>query len=108
MERQGTSGLLLTENADGSLRLEYVDYGVSVFGGGDYEVWYTVEKADADKIRAYLRGKYSQGRLKEMMKAEFGETLDERKFNALCDELGVEATRNSWTSFGDGEMGDLC
>ena len=33
--RKGTSGLLLTENADGSLRVEYVDYGVGFFGGGD-------------------------------------------------------------------------
>jgi len=108
MGRKGTSGLLLTENEDGSLRVEYVDYGVSTFGGGDYEVWYTVEKEDADKLRAYLNEKYQDGTLKEKMKKEFGDDLSESKFNALCRELGVEATRNSWTSFDMDDYGDLC
>lgn len=107
MNRKGTSGLLLTENEDGSLRVEYVDYGVGMFGGGDYEVWYTVEKEDADKLRAYLNEKYQGGTLKEKMKKEFGNDLSETKFNALCKELGVEITRNSWTSFDSDGYGDL-
>ena len=107
MNRKGTSGLLLTENEDGSLRVEYVDYGVDFLGGCDYEVWYTVEKEDADKLRAHLNEKYKDGTLKEKMKKEFGENLSESKFNALCKELGVKAERNSWRSFDFDGYGDL-
>lgn len=109
MERKGTSGLLLTENKDGSLRLEYVDYGVGFFGGGDYEVWYEVDKQDADKLRAYFTEKYGAGDLKTQMKKEFGENLSEPLFHKLCNELGVYAKRNAWTScgFDNDDYGDL-
>lgn len=33
--REGTSGLLFTQNKDGSIRLEVIDYGVEEFGGRD-------------------------------------------------------------------------
>ena len=98
-KRKGTSELLLTENTDGSLRVEYVDYGVSMFGGGDYEVWYTIEKESADKLREYLHKRYGAGKLEEQLKKEFGKDLSEKKFRKICDKLGVEMERNSWTSF---------
>lgn len=109
MKRKSTSGLLLTENKDGSLRLEYVDYGVNFFGGGDYEVWYEVDKADADKLRAYFLQKYGEGDLKAQMKEAFGENLSETAFHKLCEELGVYAKRNSWVShdFDHDDFGDL-
>ncbi len=104
--RKGTSGLLLTENADGSLRVEYVDYGVGFFGGGDYEVWYTIDTENAQKLRDYLSQKRAKGTLQEQMKAEFGKNLSEKKFQGVCRRLGVELERNSWVSH-DFDYGDL-
>ncbi len=42
--REGTSGLLFTQNKDGSIRLEVIDYGVEEFGGRDWESWYDLSK----------------------------------------------------------------
>ena len=98
--REDTSGLLLYEKEDGGIELGYCDYGVGEFGGGDYDVTYQLDKANADKLRAYF-SKKKGGSLKEKMVAEFGKNLSEEKLRKALKKLGVEYLRDSWISFSD-------
>ena len=98
--RKDTSGLLLYENADGSMELGYCDYGVGEFNGGDYDVTYRIDKGNADKLREYF-SKKKGGSLKEKMVAEFGKNLSEEKLRKALKKLGVDYIRDSWVSFSD-------
>ena len=51
-----TSGLLFTENKDGSILVEYEDYDTQM--GGDYSSIYNLDKENADKLRKLLKKKY--------------------------------------------------
>lgn len=46
--RADTSGLLFTQNKDGSIRVEVIDFEVEEFGGHDWESWYDLTKENAD------------------------------------------------------------
>ena len=84
-----TSGLLLEEIADGSIRVGYVDYCVDFFGGRDFESFYTLDKENADKLRAYLLGRgypNFQSGLTDIV----GEKFSDKKFRDLCAVAGVE------------------
>lgn len=48
-----TSGLLLTENEDGSIIVEYEDYDTPM--GGDYSSIYNLDKVNADLLRKVLK-----------------------------------------------------
>lgn len=90
-----TSGLLYTKNADGSMRVEYVDYGVGAFGGGDFESIYELDKQNADKPGAYIRALgYSD--MKAGLKAVFSEKFSDNKFYAVCKEQGIEYEHYTW------------
>jgi len=41
--REGTSGFWTTQK-DGKITIEYVDFGVSEFGGSDFEKTYCLDK----------------------------------------------------------------
>lgn len=92
-----TSGLLFTQNKDGSVRIEVVDYNVSMYGGGDWESWYELDKNNADKLFAELN-KTRKGTFKEVLTQEFGETFDIRRFEEFCREHGIEYSHGSWVS----------
>ena len=95
-----TSGLLLIENNDGSLEIGYNDYNVEFFGGGDYDVSYTIEKKDAIILKEYLSTKH-KGTLKEMLICEIGKNMSEIKFKKLLNTLNICPRRDSWISFDD-------
>lgn len=107
--RDGTSGLMLTEYEDGSLRLEYVDYNVGFFGGADFECWYTLNKENAEKFRAALDEKYPayKGDPEKQACEAFGENMDERAFGEFCSEYGIAAERGSWSSFNFDDFKDF-
>jgi hypothetical protein len=94
--REGTSGLLFTQNKDGSIRVEVVDYGVEEFGGGDWESWYDLDKANAKRLQGELR-KLHSGTFQELLIAEFGAEFDTRSFERFCDERGIEYHHMSWS-----------
>lgn len=93
--REGTSGLLFTQNADGSVRLEVVDYGVEEFGGGDWESWYELDKINAGLLKKELE-KSRFGSFRDMLIAEFGEGFSVLKFERFCNERGIKYSHASW------------
>lgn len=99
--RDGTSGILVTEYEDGSVRLEYTDYNADFFGGADFEAWYTLNGENARKLRAALneRDPAHAGDLQSQAEAVFGETFSEEAFGSLCTQYGIKAERGSWSSF---------
>lgn len=84
-----TSGILLEEEDDGSIRVGYVDYNVDFFDGEDYESFYALDKENADKLRAYLLGRnYSD--LQKGLVAIVGEKFSDKKFQDLCAVADIE------------------
>ena len=51
-----TSGLLLTINEDGSIRVEYEDYDTPM--GGDYSSMYDLDSENANKLRKLMMKKH--------------------------------------------------
>lgn len=91
----GTSGLLFTQNNEGSIRVEVVDYGVEEFGGRDWESWYELNKVNAEKLYTEL-SKIHSGTLKEMLILEFGERFNTLGFEKFCKEHNVEYSHMTW------------
>ena len=67
--REGTSGFWITET-NGALEIGYADYGVSEFGGGDFEKTYILDEENKKKLVDTLQKTYS-GSLEEMIEAAF-------------------------------------
>jgi hypothetical protein len=98
--RRGTSGFWLNEKDDGSISIGYEDYGVSEFGGGDYEQTYNLDCENALRLKHALQVTYN-GSLKEMIEAAFGKEFSDRKFWSLCRENNIKYSQSSWISSGD-------
>lgn len=94
--REGTSGFWLTEN-DAGISIEYVDYGVSMFGGGDYEKTYYLNRENAEKFKAALKLEY-QGSTEQMVEAAFGRGFKDPLFWEFCKKHGIEYTSSTWSS----------
>ena len=94
--RADTSGLLFTQNKDGSIRVEVIDYEVEEFGGHDWESWYDLTKENADILYNELR-KLHSGDLKEMLIAEFGETFKTIEFEKFCNEHNIIYSHMTWS-----------
>lgn len=90
-----TSGLLLEENQDGSIRLGYVDYNVSAFGGNDYECFYNINAMDTQKLRTYFK-EMGFLDLKEGLIHELGKNFSDQKFYNLCKALKITYEKDSW------------
>ena len=93
--REGTSGFLVTENESG-IRIEYVDFGVSQFGGGDFERTYYLNKENAKKFVAALQKQY-QGTLDQMIEAAFGRGFKDPEFWEFCKANGIEYSSSTWS-----------
>ena len=98
--RDGTSGFHLTEKKDGSISIFYADYGVSQFGGGDFENTYVLDAENAKLFRAALAKQYS-GPLSKMIKAAFGKNFNDQKFWDFCKENGIRYSNDTWVSGGN-------
>lgn len=94
--RAGTSGLMFTQNDDGSIRVEVVDYGVEEFGGRDWESWYDLNKDNADLLFSELKRLHS-GDFEQMLIAQFGETFKTSEFEKFCKEHGIEYNHCTWS-----------
>lgn len=93
--REGTSGVMVTES-DGRITIEYVDYGVSEFGGGDFEKSYYLDKKNSKKFVNELKKEYN-GSLKEMIVAAFGKNFNDSLFWDFCKKHGIEYSSSSWS-----------
>jgi len=94
--REGTSGFWITET-NGALEIGYADYGVSEFGGGDFEKTYTLDAENAKKFVAALQKTYS-GSLEEMIEAAFGRNFKDYEFHFFCRTHEIRFSSSSWTS----------
>ncbi len=93
--REGTSGFWVTKT-NGRINIGYADYGVSQFGGGDFEKNYYLDKENSKKFVSALKKEY-QGTLKEMIEAAFGKSFDDPKFWSFCKEHMIEYTSSTWS-----------
>lgn len=93
--REGTSGLLFSENADGSIRVEVIDFEVEEFGGHDWESWYDLDKVNAEHLFAEL-SKLNSGTKKEMLITAFGETFEMGEFEKFYKERNIRYSHGSW------------
>ena len=86
-----TSGLMVTENNDGSVFLEIVDYNVSEFDGSDFELRYALNCDEAKKLKRLLKQK-REGTLEKMLVAEFGKEFNLREFEKMCADNDIKYT----------------
>ena len=97
--REGTSGFGLNEKQDGSISIEYVDYGVSQFGGCEFEKTYTLDSDNTTKLKLALQSTY-KGSLRKMIEEAFGRGFDDGNFLTFCKENNIQYSSSSWTSGG--------
>jgi len=93
--REGTSGFWITEN-DGKISIGYEDYGVSEFGGGDFEKTYYLDEENSEKFVSALKREY-QGTLKEMVEAAFTKNFKDSVFWDFCKKNGIEYSSSTWS-----------
>ena len=93
--REGTSGFWTTQK-DGKITIEYVDFGVSEFGGSDFEKTYCLDKENAEKFVAELQKQY-EGTLDEMIESAFGKNFKDPFFWEFCRNHGIEYSSSTWS-----------
>lgn len=93
--REGTSGFWVTKN-DGIIAIGYADYGVSEFGGGDFEKTYYLDKENSKKFVASLKKEYN-GSLKEMIEAAFGKNFNDPAFWDFCRRYEIKYSSSTWS-----------
>ena len=86
-----------TEAEDGTVWFGYEDYEVECFGGGDYEVTYTLDRENAEKMFNILSERYS-GTLEEMIIQHFGVHMDQDSAYNWMNEHGIEFKLFTWIS----------
>ncbi|MBQ2988340.1 MAG: hypothetical protein IJD59_04470 [Clostridia bacterium] len=93
--REGTSGFWVTKN-DFGISIGYADYGVSQFGGGDFEKTYYLNRENAEKFEIALKNEY-EGSLEEMIAAAFGKNFKDPVFWNFCEIHGIKYTSSTWS-----------
>ena len=93
--RESTSGFWVTEE-DGRISIGYADYGVSEFGGGDFERTYYLDEENSKKFLAALR-KEHRGSLCQMIEAAFGRGFCDSKFWDFCKINSIEYSSSTWS-----------
>lgn len=94
--RKGTSGVWVNES-DNKIKIGYEDYGVSEFGGGDFECIYTITDENAIKFRSKLTKAFI-GTLEEAVRIVFGENFDDNSFVNFCEKNGIKYSKSTWSS----------
>lgn len=92
--RDGTSGVLATRKS-GMITIEYVDFGVSEFGGGDFEKTYYLDKENSKKLVSALK-KEHKGSLNDMIVAAFGENFNAPLFREFCKKYDIKYSSSTW------------
>ena len=103
--RKGTSGVWVAETED-KIQIGYEDYGVSQFGGADFECTYTLTGEYAIKFRNEL-AKVHTGSLEEVVRAVFSEEFSDNQFVEFCKKNNIEYSQSTWISGGFGENMDF-
>ena len=93
--REGTSGFWVSEE-EGRISIGYEDYGVSLFGGGDFEKTYYMDEVNSQKFKEEL-GKEFSGSLEEMIEAAFGKNFRDPEFWAFCRKNGIQYSSSTWS-----------
>lgn len=94
--REGTSGFWITQK-DGKISIGYEDYGVSLFGGGDFEHTYYLDEENSKKLIDALEREY-KGTLDEMLEIAFGRSFSDHKFWDFCKKNGIKYSSSTWSS----------
>lgn len=87
------SAFLYTLNPDGSTIIGYEDYDVDIFDGDNYEVTYLLDAEDFNNLLHHLNIPLNRD-TKKLLKKEFGQHFDSRKFEEFCKEHGITYERN--------------
>ena len=93
--REGTSGFWVEKN-DTGISIGYEDYGVSQFGGGDFEKTYYLDKGNSKKLENALKEEFD-GTLEEMIEAAFTRNFSDRLFWDFCKKHGIEYSSSTWS-----------
>ena len=93
--REGTSGFYV-EQKNGRISIGYEDYGVSAFGGGDFEKTYYLDEENSKKFEIALKKEY-RGSLEEMIEAAFGKNFKDLAFWDFCKKNGIEYSSSTWS-----------
>ena len=93
--REGTSGFWV-EVKNNKISIGYEDYGVSRFGGGDFEKTYYLDEDNSKKFVSELQKEYS-GSLEKMIEAAFGRGFSDPKFCDFCRNHGIEYSSSTWS-----------
>ena len=93
--REGTSGVWVSD-IDGAISIGYEDYGVSQFGGGNFERTYYLNKENSKKLLLVLQKEY-QGTLQKMIETAFGKNFKDQLFWEFCKANGIEYTSSTWS-----------
>jgi len=91
-------GMVRIKDAGTVLQVSYEDLDVDVFGGGDYEVIYTLYGEERSKLVKALNDEGYSGSSEEMITAYFGAYLNKGSFSAYCDEHGIKYELFTWLS----------
>ena len=83
--REGTSGFWVTKKG-GRITIGYEDYGVSEFGGGDFEKTYEMDRENSKKFVSALKKLY-RGSLEKMIEDAFGKGFNDPKFWDFCHQF---------------------
>lgn len=87
------SAFLFTLNPDDSAILGYEDYDVDIFDGDDYEVTYLLDATNFTNLLHHLNIPLNRD-TKKLLKKEFGQHFDSRRFEEFCKEHGITYERN--------------
>ncbi|MBQ9978983.1 MAG: hypothetical protein IKM40_04555 [Clostridia bacterium] len=93
--REGTSGFWV-QKKNRRITIGYEDYGVSQFGGGDFERTYYLDVENSKKFVSALKKEY-QGTLEEMIESAFGRNFNDRKFWDFCKDHEIEYSSSTWS-----------
>ena len=93
--REGTSGFSVTKKA-GKITIEYVDFGVSEFGGTDFEKTYYLDKENSKKFVAVLKKEY-KGSLDSMIEQAFTRNFSDRLFWDFCKQNNITYSSSTWS-----------
>ena len=83
--------------SDGSLTISYEDYDVDCYDGADVEATYTLDAENVEKLREYLKKKYT-GTVESMLIQECGPDYKKRSLSELFDTLGIKYEKFVWVS----------
>ncbi len=89
-------GRAIIRDSGDMLTVSYEDLDVEAFGGSDYEVIYSLDQANRDRLTATLREEGWEGTIEEMIRARFGDCLDRGSFSRWCSQNSIEFEFFTW------------